>query len=173
MFRVPAAVRLIAAVILSAGFLVTGSKAIAQSSPTAASSTAPAIDVPIQDADGQTVGSVQIVQNEDGVTFTILLEAGRWNLTDGLVLDADGVTIRGAGAGETVLSFKGQTGSGEGLLVTSDGAARPMRASMSARARTSSSATASRNSMSPVSRSRTATAPMSMATWPATIPAAS
>lgn len=76
MFRVPAAVRLIAAVILSAGFLVTGSRAIAQSSPTAATSTTPAIDVPIQDADGQTVGSVQVVQNEDGVTFTVLLEAG-------------------------------------------------------------------------------------------------
>ena len=51
---------------------------------------------------------------------TILLGAGRWDLVDGLVLDADGVTVRGAGAEKTVLSFKGQTGSGEGLLITSD-----------------------------------------------------
>ena len=51
---------------------------------------------------------------------TILLQPGRWNLTDGLSLDADGVTIRGAGPDRTVLSFKQQSGSGEGLLVTSD-----------------------------------------------------
>lgn len=51
---------------------------------------------------------------------TILLDAGRWELDDGLVLDAKGVTIRGAGAEQSVLSFKGQTGAGEGLLVTSD-----------------------------------------------------
>ena len=51
---------------------------------------------------------------------TILLQAGRWNLTDGLSLDADGVTIRGAGPDRTVLSFMQQAGSGEGLLVTSD-----------------------------------------------------
>ena len=60
-----------------------------------------------------------LIMAEEG--DTILLGPGRWNIADGLVLDADGVTIRGAGAEETVLSFKGQTGSGEGLLVTSDG----------------------------------------------------
>ncbi|EFG9941244.1 hypothetical protein BL470_005338, partial [Escherichia coli] len=37
-----------------------------------------------------------------------------------LSLDADEVTVRGAGPDQTILSFKGQTGSGEGLLVTSD-----------------------------------------------------
>jgi parallel beta-helix repeat protein len=46
---------------------------------------------------------------------------GRFDLTDGLSLDVDRVTVRGAGADKTVLSFKGQLGSGEGLLVTSDG----------------------------------------------------
>ncbi|MBZ0164210.1 MAG: right-handed parallel beta-helix repeat-containing protein [Notoacmeibacter sp.] len=51
---------------------------------------------------------------------TIVLEAGRWDLTEGLSLDADGVAIRGAGADRSILSFKGQTGAGEGLLVTSD-----------------------------------------------------
>ena len=46
--------------------------------------------------------------------------AGRFDLTDGLSLDVDKVTVRGAGPGATILSFKGQKGAGEGLLVTSD-----------------------------------------------------
>ncbi|MBV7264735.1 parallel beta-helix domain-containing protein [Erythrobacter ani] len=50
----------------------------------------------------------------------IVLEAGRYELTDGLSLDVDGVTLRGAGMDESVLDFTGQQGSGEGLLVTSD-----------------------------------------------------
>ncbi|HSX54420.1 MAG TPA: parallel beta-helix domain-containing protein [Sphingomonas sp.] len=45
---------------------------------------------------------------------------GRFELTDGLSLDVDKVTVRGAGPDKTVLSFKGQLGAGEGLLVTSD-----------------------------------------------------
>lgn len=51
---------------------------------------------------------------------TIQLGAGRFDLTDGLSLDVDGVTVRGAGRDATVLSFKGQKSAGEGLLVTSD-----------------------------------------------------
>lgn len=50
----------------------------------------------------------------------VKIGAGRFDLTEGLSLDVDGVTVRGAGADKTILSFKGQTGSGEGLLVTSD-----------------------------------------------------
>ncbi len=50
----------------------------------------------------------------------IVLEAGRYTLTDGLSLDVDGVTVRGAGMDGTVLDFTSQEGSGEGLLVTSD-----------------------------------------------------
>ena len=50
----------------------------------------------------------------------VRIGAGRFELTDGLSLDVNGVTIRGAGADRTVLSFKGQLGAGEGLLVTSD-----------------------------------------------------
>src|SRR5947209_5044954 len=49
----------------------------------------------------------------------VQLAAGRYELTDGLSLDVAGVTVRGAGPEATVLSFKGQKGSGEGLLVTS------------------------------------------------------
>lgn len=51
---------------------------------------------------------------------TVAIGAGRFELTDGLSLDVDRVTIRGAGPEATVLSFKGQLGAGEGLLVTSD-----------------------------------------------------
>ena len=51
---------------------------------------------------------------------TVLIGPGFYELTEGLSLDVDDVTVRGAGTGQTVLSFKGQTGSGEGLLVTSD-----------------------------------------------------
>jgi parallel beta-helix repeat protein len=48
------------------------------------------------------------------------LGEGRFTLTDGLSLDVDGVTLRGAGMDRTVLDFTGQQGAGEGLLVTSD-----------------------------------------------------
>ena len=51
---------------------------------------------------------------------TVELGAGRFVLTDGLSLDADGVTVKGAGMASTVLDFTGQKGAGEGLLVTGD-----------------------------------------------------
>ncbi|WP_338445302.1 parallel beta-helix domain-containing protein [Pelagerythrobacter marensis] len=51
----------------------------------------------------------------------IVLAAGRFAMTDGLSLDVDNVTLRGAGMEASVLDFTGQQGSGEGLLVTSDG----------------------------------------------------
>ena len=50
----------------------------------------------------------------------IVLEAGRFVLTDGLSLDVDNVTIRGAGMDHSILDFSNQQGAGEGLLVTSD-----------------------------------------------------
>ncbi|MEL7446793.1 MAG: parallel beta-helix domain-containing protein, partial [Pseudomonadota bacterium] len=50
----------------------------------------------------------------------VMLEAGRFAMTDGLSLDVDGVTLKGAGMLESVLDFTDQAGSGEGLLVTSD-----------------------------------------------------
>ncbi len=50
----------------------------------------------------------------------IELGKGRFALTDGLSLDVDGVTLRGAGMDATVLDFSTQQGAGEGLLVTSD-----------------------------------------------------
>lgn len=51
---------------------------------------------------------------------TVEIGPGRFELTDGLSLDIDKVTVRGAGPDKTILSFKGQLGAGEGLLVTSD-----------------------------------------------------
>lgn len=59
-----------------------------------------------------------LVLAEEGDTIT--LGTGRFELTEGLSLTADGVRIKGSGADRTVLSFQGQTGSGEGLLVTGD-----------------------------------------------------
>ena len=50
----------------------------------------------------------------------VAIGAGRFELTDGLSLDVAKVTVRGAGQGKTTLSFKGQQGAGEGLLVSSD-----------------------------------------------------
>ncbi len=50
---------------------------------------------------------------------TVMLGAGRFELTEGLSLDVAGVTVAGAGEGKSVLSFDGQKGEGEGLLVTS------------------------------------------------------
>ncbi len=51
---------------------------------------------------------------------TVQLGAGRFLLNDGLSLDVNGVTVRGAGMERTVLDFAAQAGAGEGLLVTSD-----------------------------------------------------
>ncbi len=50
----------------------------------------------------------------------VKLGAGRYAFTDGLSLDVDNVTVQGAGPDKTILSFKGQKGAGEGLLITSD-----------------------------------------------------
>ena len=51
---------------------------------------------------------------------TIAFGAGRFELTDGLSLDIDDVTVKGAGPDKTFLDFKGQKGGGDGLLITSD-----------------------------------------------------
>ena len=51
---------------------------------------------------------------------TVMIAAGRYELTDGLSLDVANVTVKGAGPEATVLSFKGQKSSGEGFLITSN-----------------------------------------------------
>jgi parallel beta-helix repeat protein len=50
----------------------------------------------------------------------IELAAGTYNIEGGLSIDVDGITLRGAGMNETILSFKGQTSGSEGLLITSN-----------------------------------------------------
>ena len=47
---------------------------------------------------------------------TVQLAAGRYELTDGLSLDVNNVTVKGAGPQTTVLSFKGQQGAGDDHL---------------------------------------------------------
>ena len=51
---------------------------------------------------------------------TVQLARGRIELTSGLSLDVDRVTIRGQGEGRSILSFTNQRRGAEGLLVTSD-----------------------------------------------------
>jgi parallel beta-helix repeat protein len=51
---------------------------------------------------------------------TISLTRGRFELTTGLSLDVDRVTLRGEGQDDSILSFTNQTSGAEGLLVTSD-----------------------------------------------------
>ena len=81
--------------------------------------TAIAADHRVEPGDGANERLVEaLILAEPGDTVTIA--AGRYDLTDELSLDVDNVTVRGEGADRTVLSFKGQTGAGEGLLVTSD-----------------------------------------------------
>ncbi|THD61842.1 parallel beta-helix domain-containing protein [Phenylobacterium sp.] len=50
---------------------------------------------------------------------TVMIAAGRYELTDGLSLDVANVTVKGAGPDATILSFNGQKSSGEGFLITS------------------------------------------------------
>lgn len=69
-------------------------------------------------ADAQTRLQSALIEAQPG--DVVQIAAGRYELTDGLSLDVERVTVRGAGADKTVLSFKGQQGAGEGLLVTSD-----------------------------------------------------
>ncbi|MEQ1619146.1 MAG: parallel beta-helix domain-containing protein, partial [Terricaulis sp.] len=52
---------------------------------------------------------------------TVRLARGRFELSSGLSLDIDRVTIRGEGEGRSILSFTNQRRGAEGLLVTSDG----------------------------------------------------
>jgi parallel beta-helix repeat protein len=50
----------------------------------------------------------------------VRLRKGRYEITQGLSLDVDRVTIRGEGSDKSILSFRNQRGAGEGLLVTAN-----------------------------------------------------
>jgi len=72
------------------------------------------------DADAQAQTSLQTALIEAEPGDTIRLERGRYELTAGLSLDVDGVTIRGEGEDRSILSFTGQRQGAEGLLITSN-----------------------------------------------------
>ena len=87
------------------------------SSPPAADPGAPA---PLS-AEGDFGATLQAALISAKPGDTIQMPEGTFSLIDSLSLDVEGVTLRGAGEGKTVLDFAQQAGAGEGLLVTSDG----------------------------------------------------
>lgn len=87
------------------------------SSPPAADPGAPAA----LSAEGDFGATLQAALINAKPGDTILMPEGTFSLIDSLSLDVEGVTLRGAGEGKTVLDFAQQAGAGEGLLVTSDG----------------------------------------------------
>ncbi len=74
--------------------------------------------LPGPDAETQLQEALILAQPGD----TVRLGVGEFDMRNGLSLDNDDVTIAGAGMDQTVLSFRNQTGGGEGLLVTGNGA---------------------------------------------------
>ncbi len=94
--------------------------ALAACSPKPApEATAPALPSVVS-AEGDFAANLQTALIEAKPGDTIRLPEGVFNLTTGLSLDVEGVTVLGAGQDKTILDFSGQTGAGEGLLVTSD-----------------------------------------------------
>lgn len=73
-------------------------------------------DVSGADTDFQTTLMEQLIDAEPGDVIEI--PAGVFSFDRSLSLTVDGVTIRGAGMDETILSFANQTSGAEGLLVT-------------------------------------------------------
>ncbi|KCZ90057.1 parallel beta-helix domain-containing protein [Hyphomonas johnsonii] len=71
-------------------------------------------------AEGDFGSTLQLALIEAKPGDTIRLPEGIFMLDTGLSLDVDGVTVLGAGQDKTILDFSGQTGAGEGLLVTAD-----------------------------------------------------
>jgi len=94
--------------------------ALAQTPPAAA----PATEVPQAASAGEATDAYSAIQQallmaEPGAV--IELGPGRYELTDGLSLTVDDVTIKGAGMDKTILSFRSQKTGAEGLLVESSG----------------------------------------------------
>lgn len=68
--------------------------------------------------DAQTQLQTALIEARPG--DSVRLARGRFDLTAGLSLDIDRVSILGEGADKSILSFSGQTSGAEGLLVTAD-----------------------------------------------------
>lgn len=73
------------------------------------------VEVSQSDAEFQKHLQLQLIQAKPGEV--IELPAGKWTLTRSLSLNKSDVTLRGAGADKTVLSFKGQVQGAEGLII--------------------------------------------------------
>ncbi len=80
----------------------------------------PAAEPGMVSAEGDFATNLQTALIEAEPGDVIRLPEGMFILENGLSLDVDGVTLIGAGQDKTILDFSGQTGAGEGLLVTSD-----------------------------------------------------
>ncbi|MDE0758390.1 MAG: hypothetical protein OSB45_09545, partial [Pseudomonadales bacterium] len=70
----------------------------------------------VEASDYQTQLQTSLLNAQRGDVITI--PAGIFEFNRSLSLNVDGVTIRGAGMDQTILSFKGQISGAEGLLVT-------------------------------------------------------
>lgn len=75
-------------------------------------------------ADDQTAVQTALIQAAPN--STVCFSAGTFTFTTELSLDVQGVTLRGAGAAETVFDFSNQDTGGNGLLIRSDGCAVEM-----------------------------------------------
>jgi parallel beta-helix repeat protein len=93
-----------------------GLLAAAACSPKAETPSAAAAIQPGPDAYTQL--QTRLIEAKPGDVIEI--GAGTFAFTEGLSLDVDNVSIKGAGQSQTILSFAGQSAAGEGLLITSD-----------------------------------------------------
>ncbi|MEZ5945450.1 MAG: parallel beta-helix domain-containing protein [Hyphomonas sp.] len=106
--------------------IIIASAMLAVLVPAACSKKAPAEKAAAQapvtqvSAEGDFAASLQLALIEAKPGDTILMPEGTFAFTTGVSLDVDDVVLSGAGQNKTILDFSGQTGAGEGLLVTSD-----------------------------------------------------
>ena len=103
--------------VLVAGAAIAGLVACGPGEQNVDASDPVATDATPQKMDAATLQALLIGVEEGGV---VELPEGTIELVDGLSLDVNSVTLRGAGQDKTILDFSGQSGAGEGLLITSD-----------------------------------------------------
>lgn len=108
--------------------ITTAVPAMAQSGDPATPETSATVDEGAPDSaapemtaapDAYTAIQQALMMAEPGAV--IELGPGRYELTEGLSLNVDDVTIKGAGMDQTILSFRTQESGAEGLLVESSG----------------------------------------------------
>ncbi len=112
---------LFAALTVTAAVPAIAQPADAAQTPAAAEDSAPdsAASEMTAAPDAYTAIQQALMMAEPGAV--IELGPGRYELTEGLSLNVDDVTIKGAGMDQTILSFRTQESGAEGLLVESSG----------------------------------------------------